>query len=57
MCVLALGLDDTELLGIARTLERPWGVWDWAVTAFGAGGRSAGRPEAWRARPAATPRA
>ena len=34
--VLLYGLDDAELLGIARTLEEALsGVSDWAVTAFG----------------------
>ena len=34
--VLLYGLDDAELLGIARTLEEALGgVSDWAVTTFG----------------------
>ena len=34
--VLLYGIDDAELLGIARTLEEALGgVSDWAVTAFG----------------------
>ena len=49
--VLLYGLDDAELLGIARTLEEALGACRTGRSRRSAGGgRSAGRPEASRAR-------